>query len=205
MYPLPLVVVRACRPPTEGITTICTRGNKQKTPPLGASAEGGYPWGVGALAAEGRHHLASEPGELLGEFSERQALGEMDHVVLEARVARLDRLDPLDHVGGRAAEPRLLLDAVAQEGRPRGRPGRAPGAAVLVGVAHESERGEPLVALVVGGLHAARRLCRRVGQVEPGAPDDVLAELFGMAVAQTGRVVLAHDVVEDLLAVEGDH
>ena len=59
--------------------------------------------------AERRHHVAGEPAELLLEFARRQALGPVDHVVLQAGILRLDRLDAVDHLAGRAAEPRLLL------------------------------------------------------------------------------------------------
>src|SRR2546422_952260 len=73
----------------------------------------------------------------------------VDHEVLESGILRLDGLDPLDDVRRRAAEPGLLLDAVGERRHARGRARRAPRAAVLVRVAHEAERREPLVALVV--------------------------------------------------------
>ena len=105
----------------------------------------------------------------------------------------------------RAAEPGLLRDPVAQRGHPRRRAGRAPGAAVLVGVAHEAERREPLVALVVRGLELADRFLLAVREVDAGAPDHVLAELLLAAVPLAGGVIGAHDVVQDLLAVERHH
>src|SRR6185369_15948101 len=116
---------------------------------------------------------------------------------------RLDRLDALDDVLGRAAEPRLLLDAVGQGRDPRGRARRAPRAAVLIGIAHEPERREPLVALIMRGLDAALGLLRSVGQVEASTPDHVLAQLLLTAVLGTGIAVGLDDVVEDLLAIEG--
>src|SRR5262245_14906170 len=85
--------------------------------------------------------------------------------------------------------------------RKGGRAGGSPGPALGVGVADEAERREPLVALVVGGLDLAGRLFRRVRQVEAAAPDHVLPELLSVTVAQAGRLILAHHVVEDLLAV----
>src|ERR1043166_1294144 len=107
--------------------------------------------------------------------------------MLEAGVFRLDRLDAVDDVRGRAAEPRLLLHAVAQRGYACGRARRAPGAALLVGVAHEAERREPFVALVVRRLDLADRLLLRVGEIDAGAPDHVLAERDRPAVLVAGR------------------
>ena len=92
-------------------------------------------------------------------------------------IFRLDRLDALDDVLRRAAEPGLLRHAVGERGDLRGRAGRAPGAALLVGVAHEAERREPLVALVMRRLDPAHRLGLDVGEIKPRAPDHVLAEL----------------------------
>src|SRR2546425_11289613 len=159
----------------------------------------------GYLPPERRHHVPREPAQLLLELLGRQPLGPVDHEVLEPRVLGLDRLDPLDDVRGRTAEPRLLLDPLGQRGHARGRARRAPRASVLVRVAHEAEGREPLVALVVRGLDAARGLLRGVGEVEARAPDHVLAELLVVAVL-AARVAIGPDhVVEDLLAVEGDH
>src|SRR5213592_3537106 len=166
-----------------GITTTGTRGEKVKIPSLGGSDVGEIPgWGIGGVSGlvprrsasarlERRHHLAREPAELLLELLGREALRPVDHEVLESGILRLDGLDPLDDVRRRAAEPGLLLDAVGERRHARGRARRAPRAAVLVRVAHEAERREPLVALVVRRLHAALGLLGRVGEGEPGAPD----------------------------------
>src|SRR6267378_3321977 len=193
-----------------GITTICTRETKQKTPRVGAIRRGRntpYPYGLHTAdsALERGHHLAREPAQLLLELLGRQALGPMDHEVLEPRILRLDRLDAFDDVRGRAAEPRLLRDAVGQVRHARGRAGRAPRAALLVGVAHEAEGREPLVALIVRRLHAPLGLLGRVGEVEAGAPDHVLAELLGATVLAARVAVRLHDVIEDLLPVERHH
>src|SRR3954452_10951018 len=107
---------------------------------------------------ERRHHVLREPAELLLELGRAQAFRPVNHEVLEARIFRLDRLDALDDVLGRSAEPGLLRDAVGKLGRARRRARRAPGAALLVGVAHETERREPLVAFVMGRLDLAHRL-----------------------------------------------
>src|SRR5206468_12680623 len=45
----------------------------------------------------------------------------------------------------------------------------------------------------------------RVGEIEPGAPGHVLAELLGPAVLRARVAIRLHDVVEDLLAVERHH
>ena len=129
----------------------------------------------------------------------------MDHEVLEPGILGRDRLDPVDHVRRRPAEPRLLLDAVGERRHARGRARRTPRAAVLVGVAHEAEGREPLVALIVRRLDTALGLLGRVGQIEPGAPDHVLAELLLTPVLRAGVAIGLHDVVEDLLAVERHH
>src|SRR5262245_12393125 len=163
-----------------------------------------YRGGVRGLR-EGGHHLAGEPAELLHELLGRQSLGPVDHEVLQPRVLGLDGPEALDDVGRRPAEPGLLPDPLGQRGHRGRRAGRAPRAPLLVGVAHEPKGGEPLVALVVRGLHPARGLLRRVGEIEPGAPDDVLAELLGTAVPSAGVAIGPEHVVEDLLAVEGDH
>src|SRR6266850_86760 len=188
-------------------------GDKTKNPTgRGAFPEGRdtpYPYGRsapgGRSAPKRRHHLAREPAQLLLELLRRQALGPVDHEVLEPRILRLDRFDSFDDVSGRPAEPRLLRDAVGEIRHARGRAGRAPGAAVLVGVAHEAERREPLVALVVRGLDAPLGLLARVGEIDAGAPDDVLAELLALAVLGARVAIRLDDVVEDLLAVQGDH
>src|SRR2546422_9182978 len=134
-------------------------GRKRKnTIPWGSSDVGEIPgWGIGGVSGlvprrsasarlERRHHLAREPAELLLELLGREALRPVDHEVLESGILRLDGLDPLDDVRRRAAEPGLLLDAVGERRHARGRARRAPRAAVLVRVAHEAERREPLVA-----------------------------------------------------------
>src|SRR5262245_42145338 len=151
---------------------------------------------------ECRHHVLREPSELVRELTHVQALGPMDHEVLEARVLGLDRLDALDDMGRRPAEPGLLLDAVGQRRRARRGARRAPRPSLLVGVAHEPERREPLVPLVVRRLDPALRLFRRVCQIEPRAPDHVLAELLLLAVLRARVPVGVDDVVEDLLAVQ---
>src|SRR5579863_1909552 len=102
----------------------------------------------GLAAVERRHHVAGEPAQLLGEFGRGQAFGPMDHEILEAGIARLDRLDPVDHVLRPAAEPRLLLYPLTQGRDGRRRTGAAPSAALLVGVAHKAKRREPFESLV---------------------------------------------------------
>src|SRR5712692_26585 len=154
---------------------------------------------------ERRHHVLGEPAELLLEFLGRNPFGPVDHEVLETGIFRRDRLDAVNHLRRWAAEPRPLRNAVLQRGRARGRAGRAPDTAVLVGIAHEAERREPLEALVMRGLEPAHRLLAAVGEIDAGAPDHVLAQLLLAAVLATGRVVGAHHVVEDFLAVEGHH
>src|SRR5262252_3741991 len=101
------------------------------------------------------HDVAREPAELLLELLRGQTFGPVDHEVFEPWVFRRDRLDAVDHVRRRAAEPRLLLDPIGERRRPRGRARRAPRAPLLVGVAHEAEWREPLVALVVRRLDPA--------------------------------------------------
>jgi hypothetical protein len=65
---------------------------------------------------------------------------------------------------------------------------------LLVGVAHEGKRREPLEAFVEG-IEPADRLI--AGETDAGAPDYVRAELFFVAVLETGGVVGANDVVAD--------
>src|SRR5882724_3131635 len=115
---------------------------------------------------ERRHHVLGEPAQLLLEFLRPDAFGPVDHEVLEAGIFRLDRLDALDDVLRRAAEPGLLLHAFRQCRDLRRRAGRTPGAALLVGIAYEAERREPLVALVMRRLDPAHRLHFAVGEIE---------------------------------------
>src|SRR5262244_877432 len=144
-----------------GIPTTGTRAWEEKTPSLGGFSRGKVPgWGMvghdaraGSARLERRHHVAREPAQLLLELLGREPFGPVDHEVLEPRVLRRDRLDPVDHVRRRSAEPRLLLDPVGERGYARRRARRAPRAPLLVGVTHEAERREPLVALVVRRLH----------------------------------------------------
>src|SRR5712691_12100813 len=140
-----------------------------------------------------RHHVARDPAELLLELLGGNALGPVDHELIEARVPGLDGFDALDDVRGRTQQPRLLLDAVLERRHTRGRARRAPGAAFGVGVADEAERREPLVPLVVGGLDAAERLLRGAREVNAGAPAHVLAELFLPAVPRARVTVGPND------------
>src|SRR5262249_42959527 len=114
---------------------------------------------------ERRHHVLGEPVELFLEFLGRDAFGPVDHDVLEGRILRLDGTDAIDNVLGRTTEPGLLLNAVLEARRPRGCARGTPGAALLVGVAYETERCEPFVALVVRGLDPADRLLLGVGEI----------------------------------------
>src|SRR6266850_7007346 len=154
---------------------------------------------------EGRHDVLREPTELVGEFRGRQSFSPVDHEILKPGVPGFDRLYAIDDLGRGPAEPGLLLHAVTDRGDRSRRTGSAPGAALVVGIAHEAERREPLVALVMCRLDAADGFFLAAGEVQASAPDHVLAELFGPAVAGAGGVILAHDVVEDLLAVQVDH
>src|SRR5712664_3990548 len=205
----PCVVVEPPASPSSarGITTTRTRGRKQKTLQVGGHLPRGEipPTRIRPSTRERGHHLAREPAQLFLELLGRQALGPMDHEVLEPRIFRLDRLDAFDDVRGRAAEPRLLRDAVGEIGHARGSARRPPRAALLVGVAHEAERREPLVALVVRRLELADGLLLAAREIDAGAPDHVLAELLRAAVPLAGGVIGAHHVVQYLRAVERDH
>src|SRR5262249_30901047 len=116
-----------------------------------------------------------------------------------------DRLDAVDDLRRRTAEPGLLRDPVAQRGHPRGRPGRTPGAPVFVRVAYESERRKPLKTFIVRGLEPAERFLLVVRAVVAGAPDHALAEPLAPHMALARRVIGAHDVIQNLLAVERHH
>src|SRR5207253_11016741 len=58
---------------------------------------------------ERRDDILGEPPELLFELLGGQALGPVDHEILQARILCLDRFDPLDDLRRRATEPSLLL------------------------------------------------------------------------------------------------
>src|SRR4030095_10604249 len=101
-----------------------TRERKGKIQSLGGLPRGGTtgrgytPRGLPLAAAplERRHHVACEPGELLLELLRPHALRPVDHHLVEARVLLLEVANAFDHVLGRAAEPRLLVHAVAGAG-----------------------------------------------------------------------------------------
>src|SRR5262245_60789629 len=129
----------------------------------------------------------------------------MEHEVFEPRIFISHRLDAVDNVGRWAAEPRLLRDTVAQRGNAGRRSGHAPGAPVLVGVAHEPEWRKPLEAFIVRGLEPAHSFLFGVGKVYAGSPDHIFTELFAAALPFACVVIGAHDVVQNLLPVERDH
>src|SRR5206468_5012714 len=137
-----------------------------------------------------------KPAQLILEFRGRQPFGPMNQEVLEPRILGFDRPDAVDDLARGAAEPGFLLHAIADRGDLGGRPRGTPGAALLVGITHEAERREPLVTLVMRGLHAPDRLFLAGGEIETRAPDHVLAELLLPAVAGAGRLVRTHRVVE---------
>src|SRR6187455_1675934 len=133
-------------------------------------------------SAKGGHDVVREAAQLVLEFRGREAFGPVDHEVLQAGILGFDRSDAINDVGRRATEPGLLLHAVTDRGNRRRRTRRAPRAALIVGIAHEAERREPLVALVMRGLDALDRLFLAAGQIQAGAPDHILAKLLGSTV-----------------------
>jgi hypothetical protein len=76
----------------------------------------------------------------------------VDHEVLEAGILCLDRADAVDHLAGGPQNQAFCCTPSRKDGISGRRARRTPGAALLVGVAHEPERREPLVALVVRRL-----------------------------------------------------
>src|SRR3989441_10030141 len=146
-----------------------------------------------------------EAAQLLLELLRGDALGPVDHHLVEPRIFRLELLDDLDGARRRPAEPGLLGDALPERGHAGGRAGRAPGPPLLVGIAHEAKGGEPLVALVVGGPQAPDRLLLGVGEVEPHAPAEILAELEVAPATGGGVAVGVKNLVDDALAVERHH
>src|SRR5438105_15303004 len=107
---LSVVAPAPVRAPSRGYYYHMYEGRKRKNPICGGTPGDEKIPGRGTLLLERRHHVPREPPQLLLELLGRQTLGPVDHEVLEPRVLRLDRLDPLDDVRWRAAEPRLLLD-----------------------------------------------------------------------------------------------
>src|SRR5207248_7066393 len=102
-----------------------------------------------STTVERRHDILGEPPELLFELLGGRALGPVDHEILQARILRLDRFDPLDDLRRRPTEPSLLLHAVTQRRHPRRRSRGTPSPALFIGIAHKPKRSEPFVALVV--------------------------------------------------------
>src|SRR5690349_11507847 len=102
-----------------------------------------------STTVERRDDIFGEPPELLFELLRGQSFGPVDHEILQARIFRFDRFDPVDDLRRRATEPSLLLNAVTQRRHPRRRSRGAPSPALLIGIAHKPKRSEPFVALVV--------------------------------------------------------
>src|SRR5262249_52409570 len=129
----------------------------------------------------------------------------MNHEGPEARIFRRDRLDAVNHLRRRSAKPGLLRNTIFQRGRARRRARRAPDAAMLVRIADEAERREPLETLVMCGLEVPHRLFAAAGQIDTGAPNHVLAQLFVATMLETGHVIGANHIVENFLPVERYH
>src|SRR5713101_7347754 len=108
--------------------------------------------------SESRHHILGKPAQLLLEFPGGEGLGPVDHEIFKPWIFGFDRFDAVDDLRWRTAEPGFLIDAIAQGGHPSRRPRRPPRPPLLVGVAYEPERREPLVTFVVRGLEPAHRL-----------------------------------------------
>src|SRR5262249_55184110 len=104
-----------------------------------------------------------------------------------------------------AAEPSFLIDAVAQRRGAGRRARRAPGPALLVGIAHEAERREPFEPFVVRGLKPANSFLAAIGQIDAGTPNHVLAELFVLTAFEISGLIGTNNVIENLFAVERDH
>src|ERR1700732_2047139 len=158
-----------------------------------------------SAAVERRDDILGEPPELLFELLGGQSLGPVDHEILQARILRLDRFDPLDDLRRRPTEPSLLFNAIAQRRHPRRRSWGAPSPALLIGIAHKPKRSEPFVALVVRRLDATDRLFMAVGKVHPCHPEHIWDEMQRAAVPEAGRMEGANHVIEDFFAVQGDH
>src|SRR5262245_34525078 len=122
----------------------------------------------------------------------------MEHEVFEPRIFISHRLDAVDSVGRWAAEPRLLRDTVAQRGNAGRRSGHAPGAPVLVGVAHEPEWRKPLEAFIVRGLEPAHSFLFGVGKVYAGSPDHIFTELFAAALPFACVVIRSEEHTSEL-------
>src|SRR5271163_4363177 len=107
---------------------------------------------IGSLCSttvERRYDILGKPSELLFELLGGQSLGPVDHEILESRILRLDRFDPLDDLRRRPAEPSLLLNAITQRRHPRRCSGGTPSPALFIGITYKAKRSEPFVALVV--------------------------------------------------------
>src|SRR5439155_1199787 len=102
---------------------------RKNTIAWGSAGVGKIPrWGIGgrrpravcSARLKRRHHVTREPAELLLELLGGDALGPVDHELIEARVLGLDGFDRLDYLRGRAQQPRLLLDDVLEGWREHG-------------------------------------------------------------------------------------
>src|SRR5262249_58293544 len=125
--------------------------------------------------------------------------------VVESGIARVELADGLDDLARWTAQPGLLLDALAQRRHARRRARRSPRAALLVRIAHEAERREPLVPLVVGRLHLPERLGFGVGQVDPDAPAEILTELQCAAGPAGGIAIAVNNLLHHPPALHPDH
>src|SRR5260370_35288732 len=93
-----------------------------------------------------RHDILGEPPELFFEFLGGQSLGPVDHEILQARILRLNRFDPLDDLRRRPPEPSVLLNAIPQVRHPPRHPRRTQTRPSFLAVAAKANRPEPFCA-----------------------------------------------------------
>src|SRR4029453_14521959 len=84
---------------------------------------------------------------------------------------------------------------------PRG----SPWASLFIGIAHKAKRSEPLVALIVIGAHALDGFLLRLVNTKTHAETNVLPQLYLTTILSTEFLILMHDPVSELLAIQCQH
>src|SRR5262249_3445179 len=149
-------------------------------------------WQGRNASAERRHYPFGDALELLQHDGawRADAGGEVD--VLHAGVARLEPLQVLNQLLGRAGEPGAKLHVVVERRHTRLRPAATSGGGghlVWRDAGHEAKRREHLDVLLVIRRELADGRLPAVGEVEENANRQVLAELEVLA-GTCGRVVI---------------
>src|SRR5262245_1095407 len=125
--------------------------------------------------------------------------------MLQTWVLRFDVFELRNQVLRWTTQPGFLLHAILNARQAGWRPRGSPRASLFIGIAHKAKRGEPLVALIVIGAHALDGLLLRLVNTKTHAETHLLPELHLTTILGAEFLILVHDAVGELLAVQRQH